>query len=321
MQLEKAFFTDKYGEKLFLYKCFPEGKPKAVVQVVHGMAEHAGRYERFAKYLTACGIAVYADDHRGHGYTVKDGKSWGVLADEDGFTKMVEDEKEITDLIRKEFPTIPVILLGHSMGSFICRHYAAKYGNSVEGLILSGTGSYTYIELISGLLISLLQCKLYGKKSPARFLDNLIFGGYNKVFTPNRTAFDWLSRDEQEVDKFIDDPMCGNVFPVGFYADFFQALMFFKREKSVNKIPENLPVFILSGGKDPVGGLGKGTQMVYQQYKKRGIKDLRITLYPGGRHEMLNEINKLEVTEDICRWIEKQCGSKSILLESAFLSD
>lgn len=306
MSSEILFFTDKCGQRICFYKWLPLHPPKVIVQIVHGMAEHAARYGRLAEYLTEREIAVFANDHRGHGLTVANGNSWGVLADSDGFTKMIDDEKEFTALIKANYPDIPVVLLGHSMGSFICRHYIADDGHQVDGVILSGTGSHNYLDLISGMLISLIQSKVFGKNSPARFLDKLIFSGYNKSFAPNRTAFDWLSRDESEVDKYIADPKCGNVFPAGFYLDFFKALLFLKMKKSVLNIAEKLPVFIFSGADDPVGDKGKGVMIVYDRLKKRGLTDLELLLYPGGRHEMLNETNRLDVMENLARWIKKR---------------
>lgn len=305
MKTDHSFITDQHGTPLFLYRWFPEGSTYAVLQIVHGMAEHAARYERLAQYLSDRGIAVYADDHRGHGLSVKDGISWGVLADKHGFDRMVDNEKEITGCIRETHPGIPVILLGHSLGSFIARHYVAKYGNVIDGLILSGTGSQSYIELYSGLLIASWQCLFHGKKNPSKLLDNLAFGTYNRKFAPNRTAFDWLSRDKAEVDKYIIDPMCGNVFPSGFYVEFFKALLYLKHRKSVWSVPTCLPVYFLSGENDPVGAFGKGVRQVYDNYRHNGIKNLEIQLFPGGRHEILNETNREEVMQKLYEWIKK----------------
>jgi alpha-beta hydrolase superfamily lysophospholipase len=305
MNTDHTFFTGSDGTPLFLHRWFPAEKPCAVIQIVHGMAEHAARYERLAQFLTDRGMAVYADDHRGHGLSVADGKSWGILADKDGFTKMVEDEKGITDRIRQEYPGIPVLLLGHSMGSFISRCYAAKYGGAIEGLILSGTGSHRYPELYVGLTIAELQKLFQGKKHPSKLLDKLAFGGYNQKFAPNQTSFDWLSRDEKEVDLYLADPMCGNIFPNGFYAEFFRALLYLKRQKSVDAIPTNLPVYVYSGDKDPVGSFGKGVTNVWKRYERHGIKNLEMQLFQGGRHEMLNETNREEVMQKLYDWIRK----------------
>lgn len=305
MKTKHAFFATPNGGTLYLYQWIPDEAPRAIVQVIHGMAEHAARYERLACFLTDRGIAVCADDHWGHGLTVTDGKSWGVLAEKDGFAKMVGNEKDITDKIRKEYPGTPVFLFGHSMGSFISRHYITKYSHLTDGLILSGTGNPSCPELLGGFLIATLQCLIFEKKVPAKFLDNLAFGGYNRRFAPNRTAFDWLSRDEREVDKYIQDPMCGNIFPTGFYLEFFRALLFLKRKKSVRLIPLDLPVCFLSGEEDPVGAFGKGVRKVYETYSRHNIQKLELHLFPGGRHEMLNEINHQEVMVTLYDWIQK----------------
>jgi len=269
------------------------------------MAEHAARYERLARYLTDRGLAVYADDHRGHGLSVADGKSWGVLADTDGFAKMVEDEKEITDRIKETHPNIPVILTGHSMGSFIARCYVTRYGKEIDGLVLSGTGTQSYAELYGGLLIANLQRFSRGKNYPSKLLDQLVFGHYNRKFAPNRTSFDWLSSEKREVDLYIADPMCGNIFPTGFYIDFFNALLFLKQHSSVEAIPMHLPILFLSGTKDPIGSFGKGVRQIYDQYRKHNIQNLEILLFPEGRHEMLNERNREEVMQKLYDWIQR----------------
>jgi alpha-beta hydrolase superfamily lysophospholipase len=306
MKTKYSLFTDEYGASLFIYQWLPEVETVAVLQLIHGMAEHAARYDHLARYLTDRGIAVYADDHRGHGLTVPDGKSWGVLTDKAGFARMVENEREITDRIRQAHPGIPVMMLGHSMGSFIARHYVTRYGKSINGLILSGTGSQSTVELCGGLLIAFLQSLLLGKKSPAKLLDQMAFGAYNRRFAPNRTSFDWLSRDEAEVDKYVADPMCGNVFPAGFYTEFFKALLFLKRRKSIRLIPTSLPVFFFSGQEDPVGDFGKSVRRVYEKYRQHGVQKLEMHLFPDGRHEMLNEINREEVMEKLYDWINRQ---------------
>jgi alpha-beta hydrolase superfamily lysophospholipase len=269
------------------------------------MAEHAARYERLARYLANRGLAVYADDHRGHGLSVADEKSWGVLADTDGFAKMVEDEKEITDRIKETHTNIPVILIGHSMGSFIARCYVTRYGKEIDGLVLSGTGTQRYAELYGGLLIAHLQRFFRGKNYPSKLLDQLAFGNYNRKFAPNRTSFDWLSSENKEVDLYIADPMCGNIFPTGFYIDFFNALLFLKRHRSVEAIPMHLPILFLSGAKDPVGSFGKGVRQIYDQYCKHNIQNLEMLLFPEGRHEMLNERNQEEVMQKLHDWIQR----------------
>ncbi|MDD4921287.1 MAG: alpha/beta hydrolase [Bacteroidales bacterium] len=304
MKQQNRFFTDQEGTSVFLHQWLPDGEPKAILQLVHGMAEHAGRYERLARFLNDRGIAVFADDHTGHGLSVADGKSWGVLAEKNGFGKMVENEKAITKEIRRLYPHAPVFLFGHSMGSFIARHFIARYGKTVDGLILSGTGDPSCLGLLGGFIFATFQSLLFGQKDPAKFLDKLVFGGYNRTFAPNRTAFDWLSREEKEVDKYIQDPMCGHVFPAGFYVQFFRALLFLKRKKSVFRIPRNLPVFLFSGEKDPVGNDGKGVMTLYETYRRHGIENLRLQLFPDGRHEMLNEINREEVMEVLYHWIQ-----------------
>lgn len=297
-------FNSGDGKEIFVYIWLPDKeKIKAIVQISHGMAEHAKRYERLAKVLTENGYGVYANDHRGHGKTAGEVENLGYLGDEEGFNWLVEDVHDLSKIIKKEYPKTPLFLLGHSMGSFIAQRYIMLYGEQLEGVILSGSNGKQGITLNIGSILAKMEIKKNGKKAQSPKLDNLSFGSFNKAFTPNRTKFDWLSSDNEEVDKYVEDPYCGTVFTSGFFYDFFNGLKEIEKDGNLKQVPKSLPIYIFSGSKDPVGKSGKGVVKLFERYKNHGIKDIEYKLYEDGRHEMLNEVNKSEVMEDIVNWL------------------
>ncbi|MDR7870681.1 MAG: alpha/beta hydrolase [Tissierellaceae bacterium] len=301
-------FTFKSGDstEIFVYYWLPKNEDyyKGVVQIAHGMAEHAGRYDRFAKFLTENGYIVYANDHRGHGKTAGSVQSLGYLADEDGFQWLVRDMHDLSVIIKNEYPNLPLFLFGHSMGSFTAQRYMMLYGNEINGVILSGSNGKQGIALKIGLMIAKWEIKKHGRKKQSNRLDRLIFGGYNKAFKPIRTASDWLSRDVKEVDKYIDDPYCGTVFTAGFFYDFLTGLIEIEDKDNISLVPKDLPIYIFSGDKDPVGKFGKGVIDLYDRYNNHGTIDIKYKLYKDGRHEMLNEINRVKVMNDVVKWVE-----------------
>lgn len=305
MESKTDTFQANDGVKIFYYQWLPEKKQaiKAVVQIAHGMAEHSKRYSRFAEALTKQGFAVYANDHRGHGQTAGSLENVGYFADEDGWNRVVEDMRTLTERIKKNHPNVPVFLFGHSMGSFLSRHYIFLYGNDINGVILSGTGGNPGVLGKIGHLIAKNESKKRGKKFRSPKLKKLSFGKFNDAFKPNRTDFDWLSRDDSEVDKYVNDPYCGGDFTAGFYEDLLSGISTINDPKNIKKVPKDLPVYLFSGEKDPVGNKTKGVKQVVKAYQNAGIKDVSYKIYEGGRHEMLNEINREEVFEDVISWI------------------
>ncbi|NYJ73292.1 alpha/beta hydrolase [Allobranchiibius huperziae] len=288
---------------LHVRRWLPDGDPTAVVQVAHGMAEHSGRYERFAQALTAAGYAVYAEDHRGHGRT-SGGADTGYLADSDGWNVVVEDLAAVTARASSEHPHLPVVLFGHSMGSFLARSYAMVHGTDLAGLVLCGTAGDPGTLGAVGKGVATLEARTLGRRHTSKVMNTLTFGQYNAAFKPNRTDFDWLSRDPAEVDAYIADPRCGEVFTAGFYVDLLGALAQINRDDQVARIPAGLPILLISGDHDPVGGKGgAGVKAVAAQLEKSGVRDVTLTLYPGARHELLNETNRDEVTADVLAWI------------------
>jgi len=305
MRSQEFSFADPQGINVFVYRWLPEEiQPlRGVVQIAQGMAETAGRYESFAESLTEAGYAVYANDHRGHGRTAKSLEELGDIGD-DGYNWMVRNLKQLNDIIHSEYPSLPIFLFGHSMGSFLSQTYIAKYAATISGVILSGTGGKQgpIIHVAIALAKREMQKKGATVKSPT--LNGLLFRNNNRSFAPARTEFDWLTRDAAQVDRYINDPYCGNVLTTGFYYHFLRGLANLHAKASLAEIPQNLPVFLLSGNQDPVGNYGKGVAQLEKIYRSLGLTNVRMKLYPGGRHEMLNETNRAEVIQDIIAWLD-----------------
>lgn len=303
MKISIFTFTDSKNYTIYAYKYLPETTPKAVIQIAHGMAEYSQRYEGFAKALTENGYAVFINDMIGHGKSVNNQGELGHFP-KGGFEAAIEDLHRITKQIKSEYPNIPVILMGHSMGSFLTQAYICKYGNDINGCILSGTAGKNPAAGFGAFVAKLLTL-IYGEKHKSKLLDNLSFGKYNNSFKPNRTSFDWLSRNEEEVDKYVASPLCGFLCTNMFYNELLGGLKNLYNLSYMENIPKELPIYIIGGEKDPVGNNTKTVLQLIDIYKKLNIKDVQYKFYKDGRHEMLNETNKDEVYSDILNWINK----------------
>ncbi|WP_366924208.1 alpha/beta hydrolase [Metallumcola ferriviriculae] len=306
---EKTFtFHDKEDVEIFVYKWMSDKPIKGIVQVAHGMAETASRYRYFAEELTKQGFLVYANDHRGHGNTAKEHDNLGYCG-EDGFNKMVENLYDLNQIISKEQPHCPLFLFGHSMGSFLVQKYIFTYPtDQLAGVILSGSnGKKAPLLLNVAEMIAKRRLKKLGPKHRDEFLNSLMFSDFNKKFRPNKTPFDWLSRNDEEVQKYANNPQCGFVSSTGYFYDLLRALKGLHTYQNMSQIRKELPIYIFSGDKDPVGNFGKGIKNLVSSYHRHGLQDVTYKLYPEGRHEMLNETNKDEVIEDTLAWLRKYC--------------
>lgn len=312
MQTSTHTVTATDGTPLFVHQWLPDGPPKAVVQIAHGMAEHAGRYARFASRLAAADYAVYAADHRGHGQTT-DSSSPDHLyfSDKNGFRTVVDDLKAVTELARSEQPDLPVVLFGHSMGSFLARAYAIRWGRDLSALVLTGTSADQGLVRMLGQNIARVQARVLARRHRSKFLDSLASGRFNSAFKPARTPFDWLTRDEAEVDAYLADPECGNLFTTGAWLDQVDALVWVNKDANVAHVPNDLPILLASGEMDPVGDRTKGVRRVEEQYRRLGVKDVTSIFYPGARHEILNETNRDEVMDDIVEWLDERLAARS----------
>lgn len=290
-------------------------QPRAVVHIAHGMAEHAFRYLRLAEKLTKAGIEVWAADQRGHGKTanlnINKPSNGGLLGHcSDGYSaaKVTKDIHAINEEIRKTM-NAPIFLLGHSWGSFIVQNYMVEYSAQpiINGCILSGTTGPGNLKIKAGLPLLTILAILRGQRKGLFAVKAMGDGKYNDPFKPNRTPFDWLSRDEAEVDKYISDPLCGNLCSVGFYKDLAKMISRIHTDEALAKINRLLPVYVFSGSADPVGDMGTGPTALVNAYHNLKINDLEFVLYPGARHEILNETNREEVMNNLLSWINKRC--------------
>ncbi len=299
--------TAKDGVQIFVRKWEdPTSTPKAILQIAHGMGEHGARYADFAGFMAKNGFVVYANDHRGHGETAQSETELGFFAANDGWNKVAEDTHDLSLKIKMENPGLPLFLLGHSMGSFIARHVISKYSSDYQGVVLSGTTGDPGAIAVVGTLIGKLLAAIQGKTHKNKFLHDTAFGKFNNPFKPNRTDFDWLSRDEKVVDDYAADPKCGMIMSVGFILDLTGGISYINSTKAFDGTSENLPVLLVSGEEDPVSEGGKGVKEVYEKFITRGINDLEMKLYPQCRHEILNELNKEEIYQDILSWMNKR---------------
>ena len=298
-------FRDSENIELSAVRWSPEfEKVKGVFQVVHGMAEHSDRYQSFAEHLTRLGFTVYGHDHRGHGRSAK--YRLGKVKTEDCFHTLVDGIQSHYSIISKQHPDLPHIVLGHSMGSFLVQRLMQITDLNPSGIIYSGSNGKPPFLLNVGIVLSkfLTSVRSPQKKSP--LINYITFGEYNKHFKPNRTEFDWLSRDTDEVDKYIQDPFCGFVYSTKFYRDLFLGLKALHNNRPFADHPGDIPILLISGDQDPVSDMGKGVRNLEQLLINSGVKDLTLKLYPGGRHEMLHETNRDIVMKNITDWLEEK---------------
>ncbi len=302
--MRTEFFYPSAGQgTIHGYRWEPEGAPKAVVQIVHGIAEHIGRYEDFARFLNSHGILVVAEDHMGHGGSVGEKDVKGYFTG--GWFKAVQDTYRLLCNTRMEYPQLPYFLLGHSMGSFMTRTLIAKHPDcGLTGVIISGTG-WIHSALVN---TATAACTLVGKRNgfqkPNALLQSMVFGGYNNRIEHKRTDYDWLSRDPKEVDAYLADPMCGFLATVGLLRDMMTGIRYIQDPVHLARMKMTTPVLFISGSEDPVGGYSQGVKQAANAFRQAGVEDVTVKLYPLCRHELLNEINKVDVYNYLIKWME-----------------
>ena len=282
------------------------GAPKAVLQLVHGIAEHIGRYDRFARFMSDHGYLVCAEDHLGHGNTPENAEDLGYTADKDGWVKMTDNVRALHERIAPQYPGIPYFILGHSMGSCLTRSYLIRYPGTVDACALLGTGQQPESVLKAGLAACRLEQIRLGKRGRSKLLQSLCFGAYNSQFKPNRTESDWVCSVDEVVDAYIADPFCQVMPTVTLMRDMLTGIRFNQQAENLAKMGKTTPVFFLSGDQDPVGSNGKGVRAAYQSFLDAGCGHVRLKLYPGGRHEMLNEHNWQDVYDELLSWFDQQ---------------
>lgn len=303
---EDIYYSSADGKNIIHAILWQPESPKAVIQIVHGISEHIGRYAEYAEYLCSRGFAVVGEDHLGHGDTVDKDEDLCFFAEKDGWQIVSTDILELTSIAKAQFTDLPYFLLGHSMGSFLSRTIAITHSAEFDGLILSGTGHQNSATIISGILLAKFISLFIGPKGKSCVIDALAFSSYNRKFAPNRTRYDWISSCQNEVDKYVADTKCGSLATAGLFIDMLGGLAIIKNKRRLSRVRKDLPILIYSGELDPVGGMGKGVKKVYSLYKQVGIEDITLKLYEGGRHEMHNEFNKAKVMQNTADWIENK---------------
>lgn len=296
------------GTRLSVERWLPDTEPIAIVQVMHGMAEHAARYARLAEALTARGWAVYADDHRGHGRTAGSLAAVGSFAEDDGWEVAIHDQQTLSNAYRTEHSGLPLVVLGHSLGSIMARDYAVRWGAGLSALVLTGTAGAPGALGVIGLAIARREAARHGATTPSPRLDAMSFGGFNKRFRPSRTAFDWLSRDPAEVDAYIADPWCGFICSSGFFVDLVTGLRRVTDPRVLAALPAGLPVLIECGGEDPVSDRGSDGLTTARAFNRAGVVDVTVVIHEGARHELFNETNRDDITALTADWIARRLG-------------
>ncbi len=302
MKAKSFAYTSRGGTEIAARAWLPDREPKAVLQIIHGKAEHSARYAPFAEFLTREGFAVYANDLRGHGESCKSEGELGFFAERGGWERAEEDLVVLSERIRSELPNLPLFLLGHSMGTLFARCYIAR-NRGLAGCILSGTvGSPGLLGLVGGMVVK-REIRRIGARTPSPRLEALAGGSFNRQFRPARTEFDWLSRDEAIVDAYVADPRCGFVAPASFYRDLLHGTLAANSAACTRATPRELPILFITGERDPVGANGKKVRAVIRRLKRAGLHDVTARFYPGARHECLNELGRDEVYRDILAWM------------------
>ncbi|MBP3318670.1 MAG: alpha/beta fold hydrolase [Ruminiclostridium sp.] len=301
------FYYDSHapGRKIHAVRYLPEGEPRAVLQIAHGMVEFIERYEDFACWLTERGFLVTGNDHLGHGSSIRTKEDYGYFADGDANGTVLADVHRLTELTKEAYPGLPYFLLGHSMGSFYARQYLCQHGRELDGAIIMGTGCQPRWLVRAGKLLTCLVAAIKGWHYRSKLVTNVAFGGYNKRFEPVRTPKDWLTKDEAIVDAYIADERSSFIFTLNAYHAMFTGIHRLYDKKLLGQMPKELPVFFVAGEEDPVGDFGKGVLRAAQMCRDIGMTKISVKLYPGDRHEILNETDRQTVYQDLAEWLEK----------------
>lgn len=289
-----------------------DNKPYCIVQIIHGMQEYALRYDAFATYLAQRGILVIAQDHLGHGESKKPENPYGYMCENDAATVMVRDVHRLKKITQQEYPGVPMIEIGHSMGSFILRNYLVKYGTGIDGAIIMGTGWVSNALMNLGQLIAKVVGLLYGSKHKSPFLEKVGLGGYNKRIEHPKTKYDWICRDEKVVEEYSKNPLCNFTFTVNGFITLMELTKRAHHMQGMNKIPKKLPILITSGTEDAVGDYSEGPKKLYDCYLNLDISKTQLKLYNGDRHEIINELDKEVVFADLYHWIANVVDCKTL---------
>lgn len=304
MTREDLTLPSAAGQTIHAVVWEPEEEPRAVLQIAHGMAEHIGRYADFAACMTERGFAVAGHDHPGHGRSVRTPADLGFFGEGDNAEALIRDMKTVTLEAKRRNPGLPVFLFGHSMGSVFVRRYMALYGGEIAGAIVAGTVWLSPALAKTGLNIARAVCRMKGVRSLSPLLDSITLGNNAKAF-PGEGTLAWLTSDPAVIAAYEADPLCGFPFTAGAYRDFFRVMLSVAGEEEFDNIRRSLPVLAVSGESDPVGGK-RAVEKLAARYRKLDFADVTEKIFPGDRHEILNEKDRSDVYAYIAGWMEKR---------------
>ncbi|OON98109.1 MAG: hypothetical protein ATN36_01570 [Epulopiscium sp. Nele67-Bin005] len=299
------FINPKDNHKIAVYKWYSKTQEiKGVIHIVHGASEHAKRYQHFARFLVSQGYVVFAHDHRGHGHSISKAIPIGDFGGDGGFLNLISDTLIINQHIQKSYPHCKMIMIGHSMGSFVARYFTILFSDKIDKLILSGTGYQPPALLNASILVINAILLVTDGTQPNTLINKIMFGPLNRKFLKENDRSAWLSRCQKERETFNNDKLCGQQFTGYTYRELVRGMHFINQSSNFNKIlTKNLPILIISGEYDPVGNYGKGVLKTYKLFKQTGCTNVTLKIYPKMRHEIFNEINKSIVYKEIIRWL------------------
>ena len=303
---EFTFRSGNAVNNVYVRGWLPDGPVRGTVQLAHGIAEYVQRYDPFMQFLANEGYAVYANDHIGHGRSSLPNRL-GYVGDSAGWNIMVGDMLTLHKTIAAGHPDCPHFLFGHSMGSFLARTFMIKYGELLSGCVLSGTGHPPKALTMGARALARVEVKRHGPGYYSELLNNVMNGQYNGGYENPRTPYDWISSDPSVVDAYIADPQCGYVPTAGLMSEMLKGVDYITSQRNIDKMPKDLPIYFVSGASDPVGELSAGVMRAYKAFLKVGMKDVSLKLYPGMRHEILNDVDRDEVMVDILAWLNDKC--------------
>lgn len=307
MEHHSYYFPDASNTaQLFAQYWQPEQPPRAILQIIHGVNEYGGRYATFAHYLTERGFAVAVHDQMGHGASVAAGEKHGLWAEQDGWMSALADINNFTAQLRQKWPDTPLFLFGHSLGSFMLRDLLIREAGDYAGAVISGTGSNAALLYDAGIALCAMMKLFKGGRGKSPLVRDMCFGGYSKAYASENNSAAWISRDPAVYEAYVRDPWCRFLPSIELFSQMFKGMRHMDAPANYRHIRSDLPLLMISGDADPVGNFGKGTKLVYERLRQAGCRDLQLKLYPGARHEVLNELCKEQAYQDIAEWLEQR---------------
>ena len=311
MEMQEVYtFNSRDGHSVIhCRKWLPEGEPVAVVQLVHGMVEYIERYDEFARFLSSKGYVVVGHDHIGHGHSVKNADELGIMTGAHPSNDMVEDIYTHYSMTKKSYPALPYFIIGHSMGSYMLRKFLSvksAYIEDLNGAIILGTGQEPASKCNLGLAIIWLLSLIKGKNYKSMAFRNMTFDSAYRMYDSDGKDYgkSWLSKNTRNVENYFHDPLCSFIFSLNAYKGLIEAIKYVGTKACLDTMRKGIPLLLLSGDADPVGNMGVGTRAAAEAFEHAGIKDVTLKLYQGDRHEILNELDRETVYDDILGWLE-----------------